>query len=180
MKAILAGAEQHRGSSDRHRGELEPEKFPTRHSARSDFVPIGRFLGGVDSLGDDVGVVRRGGEHVGDGHPNERSFGSLREDEAGEQESDYPEEECGQTTKADHERNHLRAHYGRTVYEDGAPCGAGRPEKRLESVFDRDLHLPRVAGEPSTVPDNGQRIHDSEIAVAITIASGFVVVHRVG
>lgn len=50
MKAILAGAEQHRGSSDRHRGELEPEKFPTRHSARSDFVPIGRFLLGPRSF----------------------------------------------------------------------------------------------------------------------------------
>src|SRR5713101_4646123 len=50
---------------------------------------------------------------------------------------------------------------------------------RSESVSDRDLHFSRIASQAAPVFADGQRIHYSEIAVIVSIASGLVIVDGV-
>jgi len=50
----------------------------------------------------------------------------------------------------------------------------------LKSVFRRNLHLSRIARQTSTVFAHCQRIDYPKIAIPVPIASGFVIVNRIG
>jgi hypothetical protein len=48
-----------------------------------------------------------------------------------------------------------------------------------EGISDRELRGSRITGKPAAVLHHRQRIDNSEVTVRVTIAPGFVVVHRV-